>query len=80
MNRIQVQKYRENTIEAKLDKIANLLELLVKMQSEESSYPPESKIKESFLKECREILKEIKGGKIKTHTYKSMAEFTKTLS
>ncbi len=79
MNGIQIQKNKETVIEAKLDKIANLLELLVEIQSEEFYYPPESRIKKHFLRECREILKGIKNGRIKTHTYSSMAEFTKTL-
>ena len=78
-SQIQMQKNKEDEIEVKLDKIANLLELLIEMQGKETYYPPESKIKKSFLKECREILKGIKSGKIKTRTYGSMAEFTKTL-
>lgn len=78
MNGIQLQKRKSIGIDEKLDKIANLLELLVKMQEEES-YPPESKMKKSFIRECQKILKEMKSGKTKMHTYKSMAEFTKTL-
>ncbi len=78
MKAMQMQKIRNQTIESKLDKIADLLELLVKMQEEEA-YPSESKMKKGFINECRKILQGIKSGKIKTHTYKSMAEFTKTL-
>ena len=63
---LQMQNNKESEIEVKLDKIANLLELLVEMQGKEVFYPPESKIKKSFLKECTEILKGIKNGKIKT--------------
>jgi hypothetical protein len=74
----QLQKQREISIDAKLNKIASLLEVLIKMQEEES-YPLESKMKTSFIKECQKILKEMKIQKAKIHTYKSMAEFTKTL-
>ena len=36
-------------------------------------------MKKDFIRECQTILKEIKSGKAKTHTYKDMSEFTKTL-
>jgi|GEM_PF-3332875 hypothetical protein len=79
MNEIQLQKQKIMDIDSKLGKIADLLEVLVKMQEEES-YPPESKMKKSFIAECQKILKGIRSGKIKTHAYDSMAEFTKTIS
>lgn len=78
MDELQLQKKREAKMEEKLDKIASLLEVLVKMQEEEI-YPPESKMKRSFIRECQRILKEIKLGSAKTHTYKNMAEFSKAV-
>ncbi len=74
----QLQKQKESSINAKLDKIADLLEVLVKMKGEEF-YPSESKMRKSFIKECQKILKELKSSKSRTSSYKSMAEFTKTL-
>ncbi len=78
MDEVQIQKREINSIESKLSKIADLLEMLVQIQTEEA-YPDESKMKKSFIKKCEAIISEIKSGKMKTHTYRNMAEFTKTL-
>jgi hypothetical protein len=74
----QLQKQREISMGDKLDRIADLLEALIKMQEPEV-YPPESRMRKDFIRECQRILKEIKSGKVRTRTYKNMSEFTKTL-
>ncbi len=76
---VQLQKRQAVNVDQKLDKIANLLEILVQMQ-ETSYYPPENKMKRAFISKCKSILKEIRSGRMKTNTYKSMAEFTRTIS
>jgi hypothetical protein len=65
-------------LNAKIDRLTGLLEMFV--EQGDTNYPAEGKMKKSFIKECKSIIKEIKNGKIKTHTYKSMADFTRSIS
>ena len=67
---------QEKRIEEKLDKITSLLETLVQIQED---YPPESKMKKTFLKRAEKLLTELKGGRLKMHTYKNFADFDKSI-
>ncbi len=75
----QVQKHKDRRIEEKLDKIADLLETLVSLQEEES-YPPESKIRRSFLKRAARLSAELRDGRLKMRTYKNFADFDRSIS
>ncbi len=67
---------QERRIEEKLDKITSLLETLVQIQED---YPPESKMKKTFLKRAEKLLAELRDGRLKMHTYKNFADFDKSI-
>jgi hypothetical protein len=71
MKEIQVQKERK--LEEKLDKIADLLEELIKIHEEEL-YPSEDNIKINVLKKLEKKAKEISSGKRKTIKFKTIQE------
>ena len=71
---VQLERGRSAEITAKLDKIADLLELLVQMQGEDY-YPLESEMKKSFIRRAEKLLGQLKAGKLKMHTYGSFADF-----
>jgi len=77
MKEIQIQKERK--LEEKLDKIANLLEELIKVHEEEL-YPPEDQIKLSVLKKLEKKAKEISNGKRKTIKFKTIQELDQIIS
>ncbi|VVB77198.1 Uncharacterised protein [uncultured archaeon] len=75
---IQIQKQSESRLDKKLDKITSLLEMLVQIQVEEE-YPPESKMKRSFIRRAEKLLAELKSGKLKMVTYKNFADFDRSM-
>jgi hypothetical protein len=77
MKEIQIQKERK--LEEKLDKIADLLEELIKIHEEEL-YPSEDKIKLDLLKKLEKKAKEISNGKRKTTKFKTIQELDQVIS
>ncbi|MCL5239402.1 MAG: hypothetical protein M1286_02940 [Candidatus Marsarchaeota archaeon] len=75
-NQSQVQ------IARKLDKIERELAKVLKMMEGsglKDRYPPESGFRKSFIKRAEKSLRMLKEGKLKMHTYKSFADFDRSL-
>ncbi len=72
----QVQETAE--LGVAIDYLEKAIKALMLVESREI-YPPESKFKKSFIKRSEKLLKQLKEGKLKMHTYKSFADFDKSI-
>ena len=75
MDTVQIQKRTD----AKLDKIAYLLEELIKIHEEEL-YPSEDKIKASVLKRLEKKAKNIANGRRKTTKFRTIEELDRIIT
>jgi len=77
----QIQIVRKlDKLEQELNELRDLNKELLKRLEElefESYYPPESKIKKSYIKKIAKIDEELKRGKY--HTYKTFEDFEKAM-
>ena len=75
----QLQKQKQTELEVAIDHLEKAITALMLVEKEEI-YPPENKFNKSFIKRSEKLLKQLKEGKLKMHTYKSFADFDRSIS
>ena len=79
MKAVQVQESEGKVIEAKLDKIAYLLQELIQIHKEEI-YPSEDSIRPSVIKRLESKVEEIASGRRKTRSFRSIQDLDRIIS
>ena len=76
-----IQISKQNDIDAKLDKIKELMEeVLMELKENAGDYPPESQIKAHVLKRLSKLAEEIASGKRNTVKFRNIQELDRIVS
>jgi hypothetical protein len=61
-----------------IDHLEKAIKALLSVENHKT-YPSDTKLKKSFIKREEKLLKQLKEGKLKMHTYKSFSDFDKSI-
>lgn len=81
MRTVQIQKNRNGNIDAKLDKIKELMEeVLIELKGNDEAYTQESKVKVGTLKRLTKMAKDIAQGRRKTVKFRNIQDLDRIVS
>ena len=74
MRTAQLQTQKQTELETAINYLEKAITALMLVEKE-GIYPPESRFNKKFIKRSEKLLKQLKKGKLKMHTYRSFADF-----